>query len=129
MGKKQACNPFRMTRSEAACVFALSLLLLAGLYVGEVQTWRRDRAPDVVRQRGLPKYSYKINLNSAGWAELSLLPGVGQVTAKRIVEYREKNGPFNSVDDLVRVKGLSRARVARAAKCVTLGPVPAVQKP
>ncbi len=49
-----------------------------------------------------------ININNAGLEELVRLPGVGQVTAERIVAYREANGPFARVDDLVKVKGIGR---------------------
>ena len=47
-----------------------------------------------------------INLNSATSADLVKLPGVGEKTAQAIVDYRDQNGPFRSVDDLVQVKGI-----------------------
>jgi len=48
----------------------------------------------------------KININRASAAELDELPGIGAAKAKAIVAEREKNGPFRSVDDLLRVKGI-----------------------
>ncbi|GAA1487585.1 ComEA family DNA-binding protein [Brachybacterium sacelli] len=50
-----------------------------------------------------------IDLNSASAAELEELPGVGPAIAQRIVEHREKNGPFASVDDLLEVSGIGPA--------------------
>ena len=48
----------------------------------------------------------KINLNKATAAELSQLKGIGMKYAERIVEYREKNGPFKNVEDLLNVQGI-----------------------
>ncbi|WP_018132364.1 helix-hairpin-helix domain-containing protein [Effusibacillus pohliae] len=47
----------------------------------------------------------KLNLNTATIEQLDALDGIGSTRAKAIVEYREKNGPFQSVDDLLKVKG------------------------
>ena len=48
----------------------------------------------------------KINLNKATAAELSQLKGIGMKYAKRIVEFRDKNGPFKQVEDLLKVQGI-----------------------
>jgi competence protein ComEA len=47
-----------------------------------------------------------VDINTAGEAELDKLPGIGPTKAKAIVEDRAKNGPFRSVEDLKRVKGI-----------------------
>lgn len=52
-----------------------------------------------------------INLNTADAAALEELPGVGPAIAARIVEHREKNGPFTSVDDLLEVSGIGPAKL------------------
>jgi competence protein ComEA len=47
-----------------------------------------------------------VNINSAGATELESLPGVGAKTAARIIEYRQKNGPFKKVEELMNVRGI-----------------------
>ncbi len=53
----------------------------------------------------------KININYASEKELEDLPGIGPSLAKRIVEYREKNGPFKSLKDLEKVKGIGEKKI------------------
>jgi competence protein ComEA len=52
-----------------------------------------------------------VDLNKAGQAELESVKGIGPKKAKAIIEHREKNGPFKSVDDLSKVKGFGKASV------------------
>ena len=47
-----------------------------------------------------------VNINSATVEELSELPRIGEVTATRIVEWREENGPFSSTEELMNVQGI-----------------------
>ena len=51
----------------------------------------------------------RINLNTASAAELERLPGIGPVLAQRIVAHREAQGPFASVEDIMRVSGIGEA--------------------
>jgi len=54
-----------------------------------------------------PAFAGPVNVNTADAATLAQeLKGVGQKTAQAIVEYREANGPFKSLDDLKNVKGV-----------------------
>lgn len=53
-----------------------------------------------------------VNLNTATLAELDTLPGVGPATAQAIIDHREQQGPFQSVDDLLDVRGIGDAKLA-----------------
>ncbi len=61
-----------------------------------------------------------VNVNTATQAELQSLDGVGPVKAKAIIDYRTKNGPFKSVDDLEKVSGIGQSTLKDIKKDVTL---------
>lgn len=61
----------------------------------------------------------KPSLSSATLEELDGLPGVGPVTAQRIVDYRTEHGPFASVDDLDAVPGIGPTRIEQLRDLVT----------
>ena len=52
----------------------------------------------------------KVDLNLASQAQLETLPGVGQVTASAIIDYRTRYGPFESIEDLMQVPGIKEGR-------------------
>ena len=52
-----------------------------------------------------------LDLNSATAAQLDALPGIGPATAAAIVTYRDKHGPFRSIDGLLEIKGLGASKV------------------
>lgn len=60
-----------------------------------------------------------INVNQATVEELERLPGIGRTIAKRIVEYREKNGPFNGPSDLLKVKGIGEKKLEKIRGMIT----------
>ena len=62
-----------------------------------------------------------ININTASVAELTSLKGIGEVKARAIVEYRDKNGGFKSVDDLKAVSGIGDKLVEKLRPQVTIG--------
>ncbi len=62
-----------------------------------------------------------IDLNRATAEELTRLPGVGEVIAKRIVEFREKHGPFERVEDLMKVKGIGEKSLEKIRPHVRVG--------
>jgi len=62
----------------------------------------------------------KVNINSATSAELEALPGIGEVIAQRIVDYRTQHGPFRSVRDLLKVEGIGEKKFDSIKDYVTV---------
>jgi competence protein ComEA len=70
---------------------------------------------------GPPVPACPVDVNAAGAAELSILPGVGPSLAQAIVEDRRANGPFAQPEDLDRVRGIGPATLARLRPHVAVG--------
>ena len=66
------------------------------------------------------KISGVVNVNTASAAELEMLPGVGASRAKAVIEAREAKGGFKSLDDLLAVKGIGEASLAKLRPHLTL---------
>ena len=62
-----------------------------------------------------------VDVNRAGAPELDRLPGIGPVLARRIVEHRERNGPFRSIEELRAVRGIGPSLIARLEGRVRFG--------
>jgi competence ComEA-like helix-hairpin-helix protein len=62
----------------------------------------------------------KLNINLAYPADLELLPGVGKVTAERIIEYRERKSGFKNIEDLMNVKGIGQKKFDRIKGYITV---------
>jgi competence protein ComEA len=64
--------------------------------------------------------SAPINVNSASVAQLEALPGIGRATAERIVEYRQKNGGFKKLEDLMNVQGIGEKSFLKLKPLITV---------
>ena len=62
-----------------------------------------------------------VNLNSASAAQLQTLPGVGASAAQRIVDYRQKNGSFKKIEELMNVKGIGEKSFLKLKPLITVG--------
>jgi competence protein ComEA len=62
-----------------------------------------------------------VNLNSASVAQLQSLPGIGASAAQRIVDYRQKNGSFKKIEELMNVKGIGEKSFLKLKPLITIG--------
>ena len=107
----------RPTKSEIILLglTAVFLCALAGLSLRD----RQDRVPGVVieteaevpREEIAPDFP-PVDLNTATAEELDTLPGIGESLARRIIAYREANGPFGSIEEIMEVSGIGEAKFA-----------------
>lgn len=70
----------------------------------------KDRDVIYVPQKKAETEKQRISINTADAEELCRLSGIGPSTAERIIAYREENGLFQSLEDLMRVKGIGESR-------------------
>jgi competence protein ComEA len=62
-----------------------------------------------------------IDINTASQEELETLPGIGPTTAEKIIEYRETNGPFLNIEDIINVPGIGPGTYERIKDLITVG--------
>ena len=115
----------RPTKSEIILLglTAVFLCALAGLSLRD----RQDRVPGVVieteaevpREEVAPPFE-PVDLNTATAEELDTLPGIGESLARRIIAYREANGPFGSIEEIMEVSGIGEAKFAELEDRVTV---------
>ena len=70
--------------------------------------------------------SKPVDLNAATIKELQELPGVGQVTAQRIIDMRQKSGHFRRVEDLLAIRGISQKKLDALRPYITVSGSPAM---
>jgi competence protein ComEA len=62
-----------------------------------------------------------VNINTAASADLEKLPGIGAKTAERIIEYRQKNGPFKKIEELMNVRGVGEKNFLKLKDLINVG--------
>jgi competence protein ComEA len=93
----------RLDQAAAAAVLAAALALIAGHWLWPSGQDGRLIEIDRVDPMAI---DFQVDINQADWPELALLPGVGQVLARRIVVERNEHGPYRDLSDLRRVRGI-----------------------
>ena len=91
-----------------------SLVCLAGLVAGTAFASQSQ-------EKTASTSELRVDINKAGVAELSKLPGIGEQVAKRIIAYREENGPFEKAEELMNVRGIGEKSFLKLQPHITLG--------
>jgi competence protein ComEA len=97
-----------MIRTYLSLLAVVSVLAVQSAAAQSGQSASRPAAPPMV------------NINTALAAQLEALPGVGPATAARIIEYREKNGPFKKLEELMNVRGMGEKTFLKLRPQLTL---------
>jgi competence protein ComEA len=100
-----------MTRILGALLVALTVIVLPAV---------AHQQPDASAAKA--SASAPVNLNTATAAQLEALPGIGAKVAERIVEYRQKNGGFKKVEDLMNVRGVGEKSFLKLKPLITVTP-------
>ena len=98
----------------------LSMLALSVFVALPAQAAGATQSPAVNRPPVKPE-AVIVNLNTATTKDLETLPGIGARTALRILEYRQKNGPFKKVEDLMNVRGVGEKNFLRLKAQISVG--------
>ena len=108
-----APSPYWLRPSDQAVISAV--LLVALILMAAVWLSRGGLSGDLQDIDELPQrqFQFQVDINTADWPELALLPNVGETLARRIVESREAEGPFRTFDDLDRVRGIGPKTLER----------------
>jgi competence ComEA-like helix-hairpin-helix protein len=102
-------------------VLAVWLLLgLTGIWMWCGGNVRHPRGLVDMEQAHYGPLMFQVDVNEAHWPELTLLPRIGETISQRIVESREREGPFRRPDDLLRVHGIGPKTLERMRPLVAV---------
>jgi competence protein ComEA len=107
-----------------------SILLAVVAALALAFTPARAQSPGQTAARPAGQPATVVNLNTASSAELQALPGIGAATAARIIEFRQKNGPFKKIEEVMNVQGIGEKIFLRLKPQLSVGTgaVPASQQ-
>jgi len=108
---------------NALSFVAVIALLAAGTQVVAAQT----KTPPAAAAK--PASTAVVNINTASATEIATLPGVGAKMAARIIEYRQKNGPFKKVEELMNVRGIGERNFLKLKPQLAVGQAKADHEP
>jgi competence ComEA-like helix-hairpin-helix protein len=103
-----------VTRTEQVALILLALVLVAGVAYRAISYWRIGQPPlEAVPPADGP--NFRVNVNTADWATLSAVPGMGPKLSQGIVKLRDSrpDGRLHSLDELLEVRGIGQKMLAR----------------
>lgn len=123
---------FNLTRYERLAIIVLAAMLLLGLSVTAYKKSRPQiKEPAIGRYDAVGKNGSaeeellmqreRININTADAETLQKLRGIGKTMAGRIIDYRNSNGPFGTIDDIKKVRGIGNVLFEKIKNRITAG--------
>ena len=112
-------------RSILLLVCSLSLMLVLGIFIG--RNWNTKVVPLSENNTPLPESvtaempAYRLDINTATQNQFMELPGIGEIIADRIIAYRDENGAFTSIDELLYVDGIGEAKLQQIERFIRIG--------
>jgi competence protein ComEA len=103
----------------------LSIVALAALFAAHPSMTASAQGRPAARSAAKPAATAVVNINTASATDIEGLPGIGAKTAARIVEYRQKNGPFKKIEELMNVRGVGEKSFLKLKPQLTVGPAKA----
>lgn len=94
-------------------VLAIAAFFFGGLSMIAVEKVLAAQPKATLQLQGQTQPAVMVNVNKATAEELIKVRGIGPVMAKRIIEYRDKNGAFKAIDDLTQVQGIGGDKLQR----------------
>lgn len=105
-------------------LFICSFSILIGFFIG--RNTRSDyvtmpAAVEAITYQTEQSTDYRLDVNHATKSQLMELPGIGDVIAQRIVDYRSENGLFQAVDDLINIEGIGEKKLQSIVEYIKVG--------
>ena len=110
----------RADRWVLLSALAALLLLFGWTHRDALAPPQRLASINTVPGASIEEGGYLLDINTAAVDELDTLPGIGEVLAQRIVDYREAHGPFRSVEELIAVEGIGEGKLEKLRELVTV---------
>jgi len=101
-------------------IVAAVILVSVAIHLFRLSGW--GLTPIAIHRPDDRKYEFQLDINTATWVEWMQLEGIGETLARRVVDDRTANGPFQSIDDVARVNGIGPAKLRLIRPWLTFKP-------
>lgn len=106
---------------------ALFLCMTIGIFIGRntgknfIPIPTNSHCEEMPAAAPIADEDYRLNVNTATKVQLMELPGIGDVLAQRIIDYRDENGPYRSLEELLNVSGVGMQKLKDMQHLIKVG--------